>query len=157
MRHYARLLFGLIAFALALPSAAREGKVGIVLLHGKQSPVPGPVGSLAQKLRGAGYLAATPEMPWSRDHSQASAKSYLSYFDPDGPTVMPANAAAIRSAIAILWVVGTKDPATRPSGYAFDKAPPHPKSKYVAVDADHLQVPAVAADQVLAWLRSLDH
>jgi pimeloyl-ACP methyl ester carboxylesterase len=260
MRDHVRLLFGLIAIALAVPGAAEDGKVGIVLLHGKQSSVPGPVGSLAEKLRGAHYLVATPEMPWSRDriygasyedamseidkaadglkkkgaqkivvgglslggnaavgyaarrsdlaaivvlapghfpelprqrevfassvararemivagrgdsfasfsdfnmgktfYSQTSAKIYLSYFDPDGPAVVPANAAAIRSAIAILWVVGTKDLATRPSGYAFDKAPPHPKSKYVAVDADHLQVPAVAADQVLAWLRSLDH
>jgi pimeloyl-ACP methyl ester carboxylesterase len=260
MRDHVRLLFGLIAIALAIPGAAEEGKVGIVLLHGKQSPVSGPVGSLAQKLRGAHYLVATPEMPWSRDriygasyedamseidraadglkkkgaekivvgghslggnaavgyaarrgdlagivvlapgqfpelprwremsassvaharemvaaghgesfesftdfnmgktlYSQASAKSYLSYFDPDGPAVIPTNAAGIRSPIPILWVVGIKDPATRPSGYAFDKAPPHPKSKYVAVDADHVQVPAVAADQVLAWLRSLDH
>jgi esterase/lipase len=259
MRDHVRLLFGLIAIALAIPGAAEEGKVGIVLLHGKQSPVPGPVGSLAQKLRGAGYLVATPEMPWSRDriygasyedamseinkaadglkkkgaqeivvgghslggnatvgyaarrenlagiivlapgqnpelprqravyassvaharemvaagrgdsfesftdlnmgktfYSQTSAKIYLSYFDPDGPAVIPTNAAAIRSPIPILWVVGTKDPATRGSGYAFDKAPSHPKSKYVAVDADHSQVPAVAADQVLAWLRSLD-
>jgi len=259
MRHHVRLLVGLIAIALAIPSAAEEGKVGIVLLHGKQSPVPGPVGSLAQKLRGAGYLVATPEMPWSRDriygasyedamseidravdglekkgaqkvvvgghslggnaavgyaarrsdlagivvlapglfpelprqrevfassvaharemvaagrgdsfesftdfnlgktfYSQTSAKIYLSYFDPEGPAVVPTNAAAIRSPIPILWVVGTKDPATRPSGYAFDRAPPHPKSKYVAVDADHLQVPAVAAEQVLTWLRSLN-
>jgi hypothetical protein len=67
MRDHVRLLFGLIAIALAIPGAAEEGKVGIVLLHGKQSPVPGPVGSLAEKLRGAHYLVATPEMPWSRD------------------------------------------------------------------------------------------
>ena len=260
MRDHVRLLFGLIAIALAIPGAAEEGKVGIVLLHGKQSPVPGPVGSLAQKLRGAHYLVAIPEMPWSRNriygasyedamseidraadglrkkgaqkivvgghglggnaavgcaarrgdlagifvlapsqspelsrwremsassvaharemvaaghgesfesftdsnmgkifYPQASAKSYLSYFDPDGPAVIPKNATAIRSAIAILWVVGTKDLGTPPSGYAFDKAPPHPKSKYVAVDSEYLQVPAVAAEQVLAWLRSLDH
>ena len=67
MRHYVRLLFGLIAIALALPGGAEDGKVGVVLLHGKKGIVPGPVGSLAQKLKGAGYLVATPEMPWSRN------------------------------------------------------------------------------------------
>ncbi|MEX0878777.1 MAG: hypothetical protein WEB59_03450 [Thermoanaerobaculia bacterium] len=45
---------------------AEEGKVGIVLLQGKQRKAPhGRVGSLAQKLKGAGYLVATSEMPWS--------------------------------------------------------------------------------------------
>ena len=259
MRHYVRLLFGLIAIALALPGSAEDGKVGVVLLHGKKGIVPGPVGSLAQKLKRAGYLVTTPEMPWSRNriygasyedamleidraveglkkkgaqrivvgghslggnaavgyaarrsdlagivvlapgqnpelprwrerfassvahakemvaaghedsiesfadfnmgetfYSQASAKNYLSYFDPDGPAVMPTNAAGIPSPIPILWVVGSKDSATRPSGYAFDKAPSHPKSMYLSVDAGHLEVPAVAADQVLTWLRSLD-
>jgi pimeloyl-ACP methyl ester carboxylesterase len=248
-----------MALALAIPSDAEEGKVGTVLLHGKQDKAPYHIGSLAQKLRGAGRLVATPEMPWSRNriydasyedalleidkavealkkdgarkvlvgglslggnvavgyasrrdnlvgiivlapghfpelqrpreifapsvarakgmvaagrgdstdsfsdfnmgktfNSRASAKNYLSYFDPDGPAVVPTNATAIRSPIPILWVVGTKDPLTRPSSYAFDKAPPHPKSKYLVVDASHLETPIAAAEQVLSWLRSLD-
>lgn len=258
MRHGVRSLLGLVAIALALPAGADDGKVGVVLLHGKQSRPTGAVAPLERTLKGAGYLVATPEMPWSHDriygasyedamseideaadglrkkgaqkivvagHSlggnaavgyasrrrnlaglvvlapgqfpelpkwremfassvaharqmvaaghgdsvesftdfnmgktfycQASARVYLSYFDPDGPAVMPTNAAAIRSPIPILWAVGTRDPATRPGSYAFEKAPPHPKSKYVTLDADHLEVPAVAADQVLVWLKSL--
>lgn len=248
-----------VALAVALPVAGEAGKIGIVLLHGKQGTVPGPLGPLAQKLEDAGCLVSTPEMPWSRDRiyaasyddamseidraadelrkkgarkvvigglslggnaavgyaarrenlagiivlapgqfpelpkpraicassvaraqkmvaaghgdsfvsfsdynmgktfsSRTSAKIYLSYFDPDGPAVIPKNAAAIRSAVPILWVVGARDLATRGSDYAFDKAPHHVKSKYVVVEADHLGVPSEAADQVLAWLRSLD-
>jgi pimeloyl-ACP methyl ester carboxylesterase len=259
MGRYLKLFFSVIALTFALPSDAEETKLGIVLLHGKQDKAPYHVGSLAQKLRGARYLVAAPEMPWSRNriydascedamleidkavealkkdgarkivvgglslggsaavayasrrdnlagimvlapghfpelqrpreifassvtrakemvaagrgdstdsfsdfnmgkifNSRASAKNYLSYFDPNGPAVVPTNAAAIRSPIPILWVVGTKDPVTRPSSYAFDKAPSHPKSKYVAVDAGHLETPAAAAEQVLAWLQSLD-
>jgi pimeloyl-ACP methyl ester carboxylesterase len=236
-----------------------KGKLGIVLLHGKQDRAPYKLRSLVHKLRGASYLVATPEMPWSykriydasyedalleidksgealrkagarkivvvgvslggnvalgyasrRDNlagiivlalahfpelqgarelfgssvsrakemvaagrgdstdgftdsnkgkafnSQTSAKIYLSYFDPDGPGVVPTNAAAIRSPLPILWVVGTKDPATRPSSYAFEKAPPHPKSTYVVVDAGHLETADAAAEQVLTWLQSLD-
>jgi pimeloyl-ACP methyl ester carboxylesterase len=259
MRHVLRSLFSLIAFALALPAGAQDEKVGVVLLHGKQGAPSGAVASLARKMTGAGFLVATPEMPWSRNriygasyedamaeideaaeglrkkgarniviggHSlggnaavgyasrhdrlaglivlapghfpdlwtqrdtikssvahakemvaagngdsiesfadfnmgktfycHATAKVYLSYLDPDGPAVIPKNAAAIRSPMPILWVVGSRDPATRPSSYAFDKAPAHPKSRYLAVDAEHVEVPAVAADQVVMWLRSLD-
>ena len=87
--------------------------------------------------------------------AHASVKVYLSYFDPEGPAIVPANAAAIRSSIPILWIVGKKDPATRPSSYAFDKAPTNPKSKYLAVDAGHLDTPDVAADQIILWIADL--
>jgi cephalosporin-C deacetylase-like acetyl esterase len=88
--------------------------------------------------------------------SQASVKVYLSYFDSNGPAVVPANAAAIRSPIPILWVVGSKDPLTRPSSYAFDKAPTHPKSKYLSVNAGHLDTPTVAAEQIILWIKALE-
>jgi esterase/lipase len=67
MRHDVRSLLTLIAIALALPVGADDGKVGIVLLHGKQSRPTGAVAPLERTLKGAGYLVATPEMPWSRD------------------------------------------------------------------------------------------
>ena len=89
--------------------------------------------------------------------SRAGAKVYLSYFDPNGPAVVPANAAAIRSPIPILWVVGEKDPFTRPSSYAFDKAPMHPKSKYMTVNAGHLDTPTAATDQIILWITALEN
>ena len=255
-----RLVFILIIlfFAFPLGSYGADGKIGIVLLHGKQDRAPYKIASLANRLKDEGYLVATPEMPWSRSRmydatyeeamleidkafdklkkegaqkiiigglslggnaalgygarrtnlsgiiitapghfpeaqkflgmsassiakakelsaagkadekidfndsnmgrtftSHASVKVYLSYFDPEGPAVIPANAAAIRSSIPILWIVGKKDPATKPSSYAFDKAPPNPKSKYLAVDAGHLDTPDVAADQIILWIADL--
>lgn len=87
--------------------------------------------------------------------SSATVKAYLSYFDPEGPAVVPANAAAIRSSIPILWIVGTKDPLTRPSGYAFDKAPPNERSRFIPVNAGHLDTPGVAADQIVRWIKDL--
>jgi len=89
--------------------------------------------------------------------SQANVKVYLSYFDPNGPAVVPANAAAIRSPIPILWIVGSKDPLTRPASYAFDKAPTHPKSQYLIVNAGHLDTPTVAAEQIILWIKSLEN
>ena len=193
--------------------ASDEGEIGIVLLHGKQDIAPYEISSLAGKLKGAGYLVVTPEMPWSRNRiydasyeeamkeidkavdalkkagarkivvgglslggnatvgyasrrdnlmgimvfapghfpelqrsremfassvahakemiaagrgdsistfddanmgrtfgSRATARNYLSFFDPDGPAVVPVNAAAIRSPIPIFWTVGAGIP-----------------------------------------------
>ena len=260
MKRYLLLLFSVFVFTFPTPSSAVEkGEIGIVLLHGKQDKAPYEISSLAGKLKNAGYLVVTPELPWSRNriydssyedamqeidkavaalkksgaqkivvgglslggnatvgyasrrdnlmgiivlapghfpeaqrfrekfassvahakqmvaagrgdkitvfddinmgnifNSRATAKIYLSFFDPNGSAVVPNNAAAISSPIPILWIVGTRDPLTLPSSYAFDKAPAHPKSKYLTVDAGHLNTTKVAADHVLTWLQVLD-
>lgn len=80
----------------------------------------------------------------------------LSYFDPQGLGHMPATAAAFKKPVPLLWVVGTGDPMYRAGpAYAFDRAPPHPASKYLVVQADHVSTPDVAAGEVLAWIQSL--
>ncbi|WP_240791990.1 alpha/beta fold hydrolase [Rhodoferax bucti] len=80
----------------------------------------------------------------------------LSYFDPEGLGHMPQSASMFKKAVPFLWVIGTKDPLY-PAGpsYAFEKAPAHPASQYLVVEADHLGTPEVAAPQVLAWVRAL--
>lgn len=80
----------------------------------------------------------------------------LSYFDPEGLGHMPLSASGFKKAVPFLWVIGTKDPLF-PAGaaYAFDKAPAHPASHYLAVEADHMGTPEVAAAQVLEWVRAL--
>jgi pimeloyl-ACP methyl ester carboxylesterase len=86
---------------------------------------------------------------------KATPAAYLSFFDPDGPAVIPRNAAAM-PAIPFLWVIGRSDPlAQAGSNYAFDKAAKHAKSKYVEVNAGHLDTPAAARTEVIAWLKSL--
>jgi len=81
---------------------------------------------------------------------------YLSWFDPDGPAVMPKNAAALKSGTALLWVVGSQDPmARRGRGYAYDSAPANPKSAYVEVGGGHIKTPTIAAGKIIQWLKSL--
>jgi len=84
---------------------------------------------------------------------------YLSMFDPDGPAVIPKNAAAIGAAPhppPLLWVVGKLDPIDRRGPeYAFDAAAKNPKSKYIEVFAGHLTAPLVARKQVVEWINSL--
>ena len=85
----------------------------------------------------------------------ASPAVYLSMFDPDGPAVIPKNAAALRG-VPLLWVVGQSDPIlARGRDYAFSRAPRNPKSRYVEVSAGHLTAPQVARSQVIEWLKSL--
>ncbi len=82
------------------------------------------------------------------------AKSYLSYFDPDGSQNASKNAAAVKPGTPVLWVVGTHDGPgyTKLSAAAHDRLPEHPASKLVQVDADHLRIPQKAIDEVLAWM-----
>jgi pimeloyl-ACP methyl ester carboxylesterase len=85
----------------------------------------------------------------------ASPAVYLSMFDPDGPAVIPKNAAALRG-VPLLWVVGQADPIfVRGRDYAFSHASRNPKSRYVEVSAGHLTAPRVARAQVVEWLKSL--
>ncbi len=91
----------------------------------------------------------------SRFQVSARPAAYLSYFDPSGPAVMPRNAASM-PAIPLLWVVGTGDSMyQRGEGYAYARAPRHPKSRYLVVSAGHADTPNAAREQVVAWLRAL--
>jgi pimeloyl-ACP methyl ester carboxylesterase len=85
----------------------------------------------------------------------ATPAVYVSMFDPNGPAVIPKNAAAMRP-IPLLWVAGTTDPIfARGPGYAFARAGKNPKSRYLEVSAGHLTTPWAAQTQVLEWLKSL--
>jgi len=85
----------------------------------------------------------------------ASAEVYLSWLAPEGPAVMPRSAAAFKAPVPLLVVNGLADRTASDRGYFFDKAPPHPKSSFVTVGADHFAVPSAAIDVVAAWLDAL--
>ena len=88
-------------------------------------------------------------------YATASPAVYLSMFDPDGPAVIPKNAAALRG-VPLLWVVGESDPIfVRGRDYAFSRAPKNPKSRYIEVAAGHLTAPRTARAQVVEWVKSL--
>lgn len=57
----------ILVLAFCLPVSAAE-TIGVVLMHGKtgNSKPTSPTGVLADKLRKAGFLVSTPDMPWSR-------------------------------------------------------------------------------------------
>jgi len=84
------------------------------------------------------------------------ASVYLSWFDPNGPAVMPKNAANLKPGTALYWFVGEDDRmATRGRAYAFEKAPPNPKSSYVVVSGGHKTAIVNGIDKIVKWLKSL--
>jgi pimeloyl-ACP methyl ester carboxylesterase len=89
----------------------------------------------------------------------ATPSVYLSWFDPEGPAVIPKNAALIGSApspVPLLWVVGKLDPIDRRGPeYAFNALAKNPKSQYVEVFAGHLTTALSARHQVIDWINSL--
>ena len=86
----------------------------------------------------------------------ATAEAYLSWFDPEGPAVMPRNAAAFKAPTPLLVVIGAGERTARWRHYFFDKAPPHPKSAFTVVSGEHVEVPDRAIAQVQEWLRRLE-
>jgi pimeloyl-ACP methyl ester carboxylesterase len=85
----------------------------------------------------------------------ASAKVYLSLFDPDGPAVIPKNAEAMPE-VPFLWVVGRNDPIfARGPEYAYERGARHPKSRYMEVEGGHVDAPSTATKEIIAWLKSL--
>jgi pimeloyl-ACP methyl ester carboxylesterase len=89
----------------------------------------------------------------------ATPTVYLSWFDPEGPAVIPKNAAlmgAAPSPVPLLWVVGKLDPIDRRGPeYAFNALAKNPKSRYVEVIAGHLTTALVARGHVIDWINAL--
>ena len=85
----------------------------------------------------------------------ATAEAYLSWFDPNGPAVMPRSAASFKAPTPLLLVVGSGDRTAMGKDYIFDRAPPHAKSRFVTVAADHFAAPSAAIEEVAAWLEAL--
>lgn len=83
------------------------------------------------------------------------AERFLTYFDPEGPAVMPINAARVKKPLPVLWIVGARDIVTKPASYAFDKLPAHPASRYQTVDAGHMEAVPASLPIVIEWLKGL--
>ncbi len=85
------------------------------------------------------------------------ARLYLSWFDPDGPAVIPKNIKNIGN-IPIFWVVGSKDSIHTKKGgknYAFNSAPSNPLNKYVVVKGGHFETPKFAPEFVIPWIEKV--
>lgn len=83
----------------------------------------------------------------------ATPDAYLSFFAPDSPALMPANAAQLQA--PLLYVIGTGDPLQRGPDEIFAKAPPHPLNRFVTLRAGHFDTSAASSQTVNTWLRAV--
>ncbi|HUE19310.1 MAG TPA: alpha/beta fold hydrolase [Stellaceae bacterium] len=83
----------------------------------------------------------------------ATAKIYLSFLDPAGPSLMLANAARLNT--PLLVVSGSSDPSQQSIPGTFAKVPANPLNRFVTESAGHMQTPQAAIPAVLAWLAAL--
>ena len=153
----------------ALGYGARHPEItGVIVLAAGHTPERAArrpeIAASLEKARGALGTARAEQYANFGDFNQGRSREvsakpavYLSYFDPAGPAVMPRNAAMLSPETALLWVVGTKDPLFRRgrAGYAFDRAPHNPRSRFVTVEADHTGTPLAARRIVLDWVKTL--
>ncbi len=80
---------------------------------------------------------------------------YLSMFDPEGPAVMPRNAAAM-GPVPFMWVAGVADPIIfHGKDYALRSGAKNPKSKYMVTPSMHLSTPFQARGTIIDWLKAL--
>lgn len=127
------------AWALRLRTKSALARARKLVAAGK-GDVPGSFPDLAQGI--PFVVTATPFV-------------YLSMFDPEGPAVIPRNA-AVMGEVPFLWVVGVADPIFfHGRDYAFDLAAKHPKNKYLVIPGLHLTTPFQARGAIIDWLKSL--
>ena len=84
------------------------------------------------------------------------AKDYLSFFDPEGPFNFESVLRSIGK-VPFLWIAPNADGVTT-SGQAseyFSKAPKNPISKFVDVEAEHVNAPLKSIKEIHAWLSEL--
>ena len=92
----------------------------------------------------------------SSSEIEMTAEIYLSWFDPEGPAVMPENILELKPNTPIMWIIGENDRMyNRGPDYAFSNAPELPKNAYVVVEGGHKDTPEYGRDEILKWLNAL--
>ena len=87
---------------------------------------------------------------------EMTAEIYLSWFNPEGPAVMPENISEIKPNTPLMWIIGENDRMyDRGPDYAFSESPEHPKNSYTVVGGSHKETPDIGRKQILNWLKSL--
>ena len=101
-------------------------------------------------------VRAFPDINQGRSFEvQATPRAWLSFFDPQGLANMAQSATGLPRR-PFLWVIGRSDMlAAAGADYAFARAPAHPKSKYIEIDAGHMDGPDKAVSVISEWLKTI--
>ena len=92
----------------------------------------------------------------SNSEIEMTAEIYLSWFDPEGPAVMPENMFGLKPNTPVMWIIGEDDRMNqRGPEYAFENAPEHPNNAYVVVEGGHKETPEYGRENIFNWLNAL--
>jgi pimeloyl-ACP methyl ester carboxylesterase len=83
----------------------------------------------------------------------ATPRTYVSFYGPDSPAVMPANASRLK--MPLLIVSGTQDRSQKQAPFTFKSAPANPLNRFVKVNSSHMGTPEAGKAAMLAWLKAL--
>lgn len=86
-----------------------------------------------------------------------TANVFKSWFAKEGPADFVSNMTNIKGNIPVLYVAANSDriPQTKNRKYDFDKTPEHKNSKFIIIESGHLDVPNLADEIVIEWLRNM--
>jgi len=86
----------------------------------------------------------------------ATAKDFLSYFDPASDAEMSNTAPKVPSKIPVMTVVGEDDRMFKGiRTYFLDKLPVNSQNKFLEVKGGHLDTPRIATDAVIDWVKHI--
>lgn len=87
----------------------------------------------------------------------APPAAYVSWFDPDGAMNQVRASKALPRSIPVLYVAPTGDypGLRRTKQMMFGALPSNPSTRLYEPNADHLQAPAAASDEVMRWMREV--
>jgi pimeloyl-ACP methyl ester carboxylesterase len=81
---------------------------------------------------------------------------FLSYFEPTSDAEMSVTAPRVPPHVPVLWMIGDGDRLVKEGrDYVFNKLPPNPRSRYLEIDANHLNTPDRGADRVVGWIKEI--
>jgi pimeloyl-ACP methyl ester carboxylesterase len=84
---------------------------------------------------------------------KATPRAYASFFGPESPAVMPANASHLKMPLLILS--GTRDGSQKQAPFTFKRAPDHRLNRFVKLNASHMDTPEAGKSAMLTWLKEL--
>jgi pimeloyl-ACP methyl ester carboxylesterase len=93
-----------------------------------------------------------------RERANASAASFVSYFDPEGPLNMARNVAAVKASTPILWIEPAREEQPLRDGLMvlYKKLAANPRTRLAEPDSGHLDAPAASVGVIVEWLRGLE-
>jgi len=70
---------------------------------------------------------------------------------------MTRNVTGVKPGTPVLWIVPTREePGPRAGGLQlYKRLPPHPATRLVEPESDHLNAPAASAAAIVEWLRAV--